>query len=162
MSGEKKLCREDSGMKNGGWKLEEQWEMMESRDDDRCANSDDESSSSSSSFSSSELVVEDDASSITSSFGPLYELTDLMAHLPIKRGLSKYYNGKSQSYGCLGSVQSLEDLAKKGNSLSKRMKSCKSFVGGMGGKRFGPKATINKKSSRKLPTPKCSNKSFTF
>lgn len=83
MGGEKKLCREDSGMKNGGWKLEEQWEMMESRDDDSCANSDDESSSSSS-FSSSELVVEDDASSITSSFGPLYELTDLMAHLPIK------------------------------------------------------------------------------
>ncbi|XP_060213906.1 protein OXIDATIVE STRESS 3-like [Lycium barbarum] len=57
-------------------------------------------------------VLGDDASS---SYGPLYELSELMAQLPIRRGLSKYYQGKSESFGCLGSVKSLEDLTKIGN-----------------------------------------------
>lgn len=82
MGGEKQVCREDSGMKNEGWKLEEQWEMMETRDDDSCCDNSANSSDESSSSSSSELV--EDAAPTTSSFGPLYELTELMAHLPIK------------------------------------------------------------------------------
>ncbi|KAH0669509.1 hypothetical protein KY285_023673 [Solanum tuberosum] len=69
-----------------------------------------------SSSSSSIDMVDDD---ISSSFGPLYELSQLMAQLPIKRGLSKYYEGKSRSFGRLGSVMSLQDVAKEG----KRMKS---------------------------------------
>uniref|UniRef100_A0A7N0UXN7 Uncharacterized protein n=1 Tax=Kalanchoe fedtschenkoi TaxID=63787 RepID=A0A7N0UXN7_KALFE len=64
-------------------------------------------SSASSSFDSSgtstsaSYDLADAASSSPSSshlsVGPLYNLSDLMNHLPIKRGLSKNYNGKSQS-----------------------------------------------------------------
>ncbi|KAK4352889.1 hypothetical protein RND71_028407 [Anisodus tanguticus] len=89
-----------------------------------------------------------DASS--SSFGPLYELSELMAQLPIKRGLSKYYQGKSQSYGHLGSVMSLKDLSKEGNSYNKRIKSCKSLDGRKISS-FAPKATITKKSYSRRP-----------
>ncbi|KAL3368863.1 hypothetical protein AABB24_009593 [Solanum stoloniferum] len=95
--------------------------------------SDDFSESNSSSSSSIDMVDDD----ISSSFGPLYELSQLMAQLPIKRGLSKYYEGKSRSFGRLGSVMSLQDVAKEG----KRMKSSKSITSS-----FAPKPTIKKKS----------------
>ncbi|WMV29948.1 hypothetical protein MTR67_023333 [Solanum verrucosum] len=89
--------------------------------------SDDFSESNSSSSSSIDMVDDD----ISSSFGPLYELSQLMAQLPIKRGLSKYYEGKSRSFGRLGSVMSLQDVAKEG----KRMKSMtsKNFSGNKSG-----------------------------
>lgn len=45
--------------------------------------------------------------------GPLYELSPLMAHLPVRTGLSKYYKGKSQSFTSLSDVKCLQDLAKK-------------------------------------------------
>ncbi|KAK4716334.1 hypothetical protein R3W88_014672 [Solanum pinnatisectum] len=90
--------------------------------------------SESNSSSSSIDMVDDD---ISSSFGPLYELSQLMAQLPIKRGLSKYYEGKSRSFGRLGSVMSLQDVAKEGN----RKKSSKSITSS-----FAPKPTIKKKS----------------
>ncbi|CAJ1951544.1 unnamed protein product [Sphenostylis stenocarpa] len=102
---------------------------------------------------SSELA--EDASSSTSSSstrsnGPLYELSDLMNHLPIKRGLSMFYQGKAQSFTSLASVESIEDLPKKGTPYSKRMKSCKSFGGGLDSHKTlcSPKATISKKASR--------------
>ncbi|GMJ07382.1 hypothetical protein HRI_004407400 [Hibiscus trionum] len=115
-----------------------------------------------SSISSSDLV--DDASSATSSSsssssnGPLYELSDLMAQLPIRRGLSKHYQGKSQSFTSLARVMSIEDLPKKVvNPLSNRamMKSCKSYGWGLDAQRnksYSPKATISKKG--------CSSRSF--
>ncbi|KAJ8541869.1 hypothetical protein K7X08_016735 [Anisodus acutangulus] len=93
---------------------------------------------------------DDDASSSSSSFGPLYELSELMAQLPIKKGLSKYYQGKSQSYGHLGSVMSLKDLAKEGNSYNKRMKLCKSLDGRKRSS-FAPKSTITKKFYSRRP-----------
>ncbi|KAL4284979.1 hypothetical protein GQ457_16G002990 [Hibiscus cannabinus] len=109
-----------------------------------------------SSISSSDLV--DDASSATSSStsssssnGPLYELSDLMAQLPIRRGLSKHYQGKSQSFTSLARVMSIEDVPKKAViHLSNRakMKSCKSYGWGLDGQRnksYSPKATISKK-----------------
>ncbi|KAL9324713.1 hypothetical protein ACSQ67_009570 [Phaseolus vulgaris] len=106
-----------------------------------------------SSSSSSELT--EDASSLTSSSsthsnGPLYELSDLMNHLPIKRGLSMFYQGKAQSFTSLARVESIEDLQKKGTPYSKRMKSCKSFGGGLDSHKilYTPKATISKKASR--------------
>ncbi|XP_073034062.1 protein OXIDATIVE STRESS 3-like [Primulina eburnea] len=107
----------------------------------------------SSSSSSSELA--DDASSPSSSsdstspqLGPLFELAELMSQLPIKRGLSKYYHGKSQTFGSLASVKKLEDLAKKESSYMERMKSCKSYGGNLNHHKFGPKATITKKCPR--------------
>lgn len=106
-----------------------------------------------SSSSSSELT--EDASSPTSSSsthsnGPLYQLSDLMNHLPIKRGLSMFYEGKAQSFTSLARVESIEDLPKKETPYSKRMKSCKSFGGGLDSHRiwYTPKATITKKTSR--------------
>ncbi|KAG5574103.1 hypothetical protein H5410_063869 [Solanum commersonii] len=83
-------------------------------------------------FSESDSSSDDD---VSSSFGPLYEFSQLMAQLPIKRGLSKYYEGKSRSFGRLGSVMSLQDVAKEG----KTMKSCIRSS-------FAPKPTIKKKS----------------
>ncbi|XP_059318535.1 protein OXIDATIVE STRESS 3-like isoform X1 [Lycium ferocissimum] len=120
-------------------------ESLDSISDDYSESSFEDSAGTSS--SSIDMVEDDASSSSSSSFGPLYELSELMAQLPIKRGLSKYYKGKSESFGCLGSAKSLEDLTKIGNSYNKRMKSCKS----LGGRRssFGPKAGITKQSSRK-------------
>ncbi|XP_009595897.1 protein OXIDATIVE STRESS 3 [Nicotiana tabacum] len=92
--------------------------------------------------SSSSFELDDDASS----HGPLYELSELMDQLPIKRGLSKYYQGNSRSFGCLGNVKRLEDLAKKGNSYNQRMKSFKSFGANVKRSSFRPKPIIKKKS----------------
>nr|KYP61389.1 hypothetical protein KK1_015877 [Cajanus cajan] len=107
-----------------------------------------------SSSSSSELT-EDASSSASSSSthsnGPLYEFSDLMNHLPIKRGLSMFYQGKAQSFTSLARVESIEDLPKKGTPYKKRMKSCKSFGGGLDSHHrilYSPKATISKKASR--------------
>ncbi|KAB2024296.1 hypothetical protein ES319_D06G078000v1 [Gossypium barbadense] len=108
------------------------------------------------SISSSSDMVEDASSATTSSSssssnGPLYELSDLMAQLPIRRGLSKYYEGKSQSFTSLASVRSIEDLPEKvlgPLNIRPKMKSCKSYGWGLGGhknKSYSPKATISKK-----------------
>lgn len=118
---------------------------------DSCIKEDSESSDQS--FSSSTLssdLMEDassfsspSSSSSSSSNGPLYQLSDLMAQLPIKRGLSKYYQGKSESFASLTSVENLEDLAKRENPYRKRIKLSNN------GQRFkfcSPKATISKKT----------------
>ncbi|KAG4923481.1 hypothetical protein AAZX31_18G045500 [Glycine max] len=79
-------------------------------------------SSSSSSAADDQLVVVAD---------PLGDMTSLFQQLPIKRGLSKFYQGKSQSFTSLTNVRSLEDLAKPENPYNKRLKSCKSYAGGL-------------------------------
>ncbi|KAH0749438.1 hypothetical protein KY290_028670 [Solanum tuberosum] len=66
----------------------------------------------------SSLETMDDASSD----GALSDLSTLMAQLPIKKGLSEYYDGKSESFTCLGRVTSLEDLPKKENRCNRKMK----------------------------------------
>jgi len=62
-----------------------------------------------------------------------------------------FYEGKAQSFSSLASVESVEDLVKKERPCyRKKMKSCKSFGGGLDNPRisFTPKATISKKASR--------------
>ncbi|XP_059638264.1 protein OXIDATIVE STRESS 3-like [Cornus florida] len=148
---------QDNSMKenDGSDPRHSQWVIMEDGDD-TCysvsTKSSFEDSTSSVASSSSSLDIADDAtSSILSpspSFGPLDELSELMVQLPIKRGLSKYYQGKAQSFASLASVKSLEDLIKKGSPQRKKMKSCKSFGGGLDGhKSYSPKPTISKKAS---------------
>ncbi|KAK4792299.1 hypothetical protein SAY86_022734 [Trapa natans] len=67
-------------------------------------------------------------SSPAASDGPLYGLSELMVHLPIKRGLSKFYDGKSQSFTTsLAGARSIEDLAKEENPSKKRRKFSKGF-----------------------------------
>lgn len=70
-----------------------------------------------------------------------------------RKGLSKYYKGKSQSFSCLSSVRCIEDLAKKESPYRKRMKTCKSYAGGLDAQKpsFAPglySKTISKKPSR--------------
>ncbi|GJX32382.1 mitogen-activated protein kinase kinase 1, partial [Tanacetum coccineum] len=81
--------------------------------------SSDDSCDSLESLFSSEMV--DDATS--SHDGPLYELSELMAQLPIKRGLSKYYQGKSESFGSLANLNNIEGLAKKSHKSRRLTKS---------------------------------------
>ncbi|RRT71457.1 hypothetical protein B296_00035533 [Ensete ventricosum] len=84
-----------------------------------CGDSDDSVSSS----SSSSNVVDDATSSESSgalrldSQGPLFELSSLMAQLPIK-----YFQGKSQSFTSLSDVRCIEDLAKEETPYRKRVK----------------------------------------
>ncbi|XP_072956860.1 protein OXIDATIVE STRESS 3 LIKE 2-like [Typha angustifolia] len=82
-------------------------------------------SSSSSSFPPSSSVNE------MSEEGPLFEMSSLVAELPFKRGLSKHYQGKSQSFTSLSNVMSLEDLIKPERPIKKKLKSSKSYAGGL-------------------------------
>ncbi|KAK8660598.1 hypothetical protein V6N13_051520 [Hibiscus sabdariffa] len=92
----------------------------------------------------------------SSSNGPLYELSEIMAQLRIKRGLSKHYQGKSRSFTVLASVKSIGDLPKKAISVRSRakMKPCKSHGWGLDGhhnnKPFSPTAKILKKGSNRF------------
>lgn len=108
------------------------------------------SSTSLKSLSSSSTLISPSSSSSIMSFsapshdeidnGPLYELSDLMVHLPLRRGLSKFYQGKSQSFKSLASVKSSEDLQKKVGVYGKKiMKPCKNY---------SPKPVIAKRSQR--------------
>ncbi|RLM80875.1 hypothetical protein C2845_PM12G07280 [Panicum miliaceum] len=75
-----------------------------------------------SSASSSTVQLDDD--------GPLYKLSSLVVQLPIRKGLSKYYQGKSQSFTSISDATCVQDLAKK-ISYSKRIKTCKSYSAGL-------------------------------
>ncbi|KAG6491675.1 hypothetical protein ZIOFF_046611 [Zingiber officinale] len=80
--------------------------------------SDDSSISSSSNLSDHEVSSSSSTSplstSSTSTLGPLFELSaTLMAELPVRRGLSKHFQGKSQSFTSLSEARCIEDLAKK-------------------------------------------------
>ncbi|KAI3782832.1 hypothetical protein L2E82_12889 [Cichorium intybus] len=128
------------------------WVLMEAKDD-VCKYGHMESDSedfgeSLESSSSSEIddVSSSSSSSSSSSYGPLFELSELMAQLPIKRGISKFYQGKSESFASLTSVQSIEDLAKKEKYSCRSRRSMKSYRGGLDGQsqRLSPKATIAK------------------
>ncbi|KAG9456488.1 hypothetical protein H6P81_000996 [Aristolochia fimbriata] len=103
-----------------------------------------EDATSSGSSSPAQVVPESD--------GPIFELSSLMASLPIKRGLSNFYQGKSQSFTSLSEARSVEDLAKRETPYGKRMKTCKSYAGGLHCHRsYAPGAytrRITKKSSR--------------
>ncbi|KDP40850.1 hypothetical protein JCGZ_24849 [Jatropha curcas] len=135
-------------------------ERMMRKDDDN----DDNSSNTVSTSSTSDLADDDDdddddASSPTSTLlspssnsnnGPLFQLSDLMSHLPIKRGLSKYYQGKSQSFTSLSIVTSIEDLPKKESPCRRKMRASKSFGNGLDAYKpyTLPKPIISKKVSR--------------
>lgn len=69
--------------------------------------------------SSSEL--DDDASS---SGSDRFEMSALMTQLPLKRGLSRFFDGKSQSFASVAAVGSLEDLAKPARKRLKPSRSC--------------------------------------
>ncbi|KAK7301955.1 hypothetical protein RJT34_12832 [Clitoria ternatea] len=124
------------------------------------------SSSSSSSGISSRSSLECDSFeevtspvSSSSSDGPLNDMSSLFQQLPIKRGLSKYYQGKSQSFTSLTNVRSLEDLAKPENPYNKRLKSCKSYREGFGERareKCNSQSAISKKGMMHSPSSRAS------
>ncbi|KAI3455499.1 hypothetical protein Pfo_012162 [Paulownia fortunei] len=132
--------------------------------DEKCTPSSSSSSTSSigeesmvsngSSISSSD-TADDASSSASSSFsansgGALYDLSGIMAQLPIKRGLSKFYQGKSESFTSLSRVTSIEDLAKKATPYRRNLKASKSCGTGLNSYKpyTLPKAIITKKAAR--------------
>ncbi|XP_026451728.1 uncharacterized protein LOC113352071 [Papaver somniferum] len=112
----------------------------------------DESSNTSNASSSFEELVDDASSSSSSTNGPLYELSDLMATLPIKRGLSKHFQGKSQSFTSLSDVSCIEDLVKKENGYGRKkmITTCKSYGGGLDIQ----KKVISKKNTKSNSAPR--------
>ena len=71
-----------------------------------------------------------------------------------RRGLSKFYQGKSQSFTSLARVGSVEELAKKESAYNRRksMKGCRSYGGSLNNYKSHtlPKPIISKKNSRGL------------
>ncbi|XP_015691796.1 uncharacterized protein LOC102714284 [Oryza brachyantha] len=77
------------------------------------------------SSSSEGVELADDASSSGSSASHSnFEMSALMTELPLKRGLSKFFDGKSQSFTSLAAVGGLEDLAKPMRKRLKTSRSC--------------------------------------
>lgn len=128
----------------------------ESYDSDESSSIGEASTNTNGSSISSSLDTTDDASSYYSSnsAGSLYDLSDLMSQLPIKRGLSKFYQGKSQSFTSLARVGSIEELVKKESAYNRRksMKGCKINGGSLDNFKLHtlPKPIISKKNSRGL------------
>ncbi|CAJ2640619.1 unnamed protein product [Trifolium pratense] len=104
---------------------------------------------------------------------PLNNMSSLFQQLPIKRGLSKFYQGKSQSFTSLTNVKSLEDLVKPESPYNKKLKSCKSYGGfyenqdsisNSAMSKFGSKKGVHSASSRgscsSLNARKGSNSNF--
>ncbi|KAL5224737.1 hypothetical protein ABZP36_011376 [Zizania latifolia] len=94
--------------------------------------------------------------------GPLYELAaPLLAQLPVRAGLSKYYQGKSQSFTSLYNARCVEDLAKKTTTpYITRMKMHRGHGIGTGrassNSRHAPAGPCRKTIAKKT-TPRCSS-----
>ncbi|KAF0927297.1 hypothetical protein E2562_031500 [Oryza meyeriana var. granulata] len=58
----------------------------------------------------------------------IYDMSSMTAQLPAKKGLSRYYEGKSQSFACMSEVRSLEDLRKKEKPYKQKIKPCSSYA----------------------------------
>lgn len=85
--------------------------------------------------------------------------------LIFRRGLSKHFQGKSQSFSCLSNVRCLEDLAKPENPYNKKLKSCKSYVGlfaetqnrSSNDQKLLPKSASSRQISKKTSRGSCSS-----
>ncbi|XP_020588368.1 uncharacterized protein LOC110030133 [Phalaenopsis equestris] len=114
-------------------------EMMDEQEEDLGSFSsfddDDEAEELTKSFTSSSSDFIDDATSSSFSANSeeeensLFEMSDLIALLPFKRGLSMHFEGKSQSFSSLSNAQTVEDLAKPERPYKKKLKSSKSYGG---------------------------------
>ncbi|XP_011000943.1 PREDICTED: uncharacterized protein LOC105108358 [Populus euphratica] len=133
-------------------KHKDQWASTEGGggDEDDSFNTSSLDNSSTTNGSTTSLDMVDDACSSSNSNDPMFELSELLSHLPIKRGLSKYYQGKSQSFTSLSRVASTEDLAKKETRNRRKGKASKSYANGLDPHKSYtlPKPIIAKKVSR--------------
>ncbi|CAH8317905.1 unnamed protein product [Eruca vesicaria subsp. sativa] len=96
----------------------------------------------------------EDPSSSFSSNGAFDDLSDLISQLPTireKKGLSKYYKGKSESFTSLANVTCLTDLVKR----RPRMKTCRISEGQLNQtckRLYRPNTTISMKATRTSKT----------
>ncbi|XP_047962595.1 protein OXIDATIVE STRESS 3 LIKE 2-like [Salvia hispanica] len=143
------------GGKNSHNMLQDSWiQYEESESTSSSSIGEDSDASNGSSITSSDTV--DDASSSSSSLnssrgGAIYDLSEIMDQLPIKRGLSQFYQGKSESFTSISRVASFEDLVKKAATPFRRnLKASKSCGTGLHSyKQYTlPKATIAKRSPK--------------
>ncbi|OMO75589.1 hypothetical protein COLO4_25993 [Corchorus olitorius] len=51
-----------------------------------------------------------------------FDMGALRSNLPQKRGLSRYYSGKSRSFTCIADVRCVEDLKKQEHPEAKKRK----------------------------------------
>lgn len=112
-------------------------------DESSSSDSDSSSSSVSSSMSEEDVSLSTSVASSSSSAsyeadGPLYQMESLRVHLPFKRGLSKFFSGKSQSFTSLADVKTSDDLAKPESPYKKKMKSSQSYGAGLNCQRSYP------------------------
>ncbi|CAL5054992.1 unnamed protein product [Urochloa decumbens] len=124
----------------------------EEQEEDIGSPSDSESSSPSTSGESSLSELDDDATSSSSSgsSSDRFEMSDLMMQLPFKRGLSRFFDGKSQSFASLAAVGSLEDLAKPPRKRLKPSRSCGGGLDAHRGRRIlSPRRHCAKPAARK-------------
>ncbi|VFQ83102.1 unnamed protein product [Cuscuta campestris] len=108
------------------------------------------------------LDTKDDASSsssptsCSSSNGPpsLFDMSSLKNQLPTRKGLSRFYNGKSESFTSLSEVTSIQDLPKKETPYTRRKKGCKSLRAGLDAfkSHTSPTPIITKKASPSSPS----------
>ncbi|GLJ43604.1 hypothetical protein SUGI_0907540 [Cryptomeria japonica] len=68
-------------------------------------------------------TVEEDGEEIQSSYrGSLDKMWSLEDSLPIKRGLSEFYNGKSRSFTCLSDAIYAKDIIKPEDTYARKLK----------------------------------------
>ncbi|XP_051147993.1 protein OXIDATIVE STRESS 3-like [Andrographis paniculata] len=145
---------------------EESMEEDDDEDDDDSVTSPLNTPSSSSSSSSPSSSPSSPFSSVTGRRN-LYDLSEIMAQLPIKRGLSKFYEGKSESFTSLSSVTSTEDLAKKNSTMAVpyscrrnlKLKASKSCGNGLNSS-YKAKAIISKRNNSSIHSRVSSLSSF--
>lgn len=81
----------------------------------------------------------EDQNEAQSQFRGLSSLDSLEESLPIKRGLSNFYGGKSKSFGNLAEVSSVKELVKRENPMNKRRRTliaCKQSSSGRSSSSF--------------------------
>lgn len=81
--------------------------------------------------------------------GPLDSMAELEDSLPIKRGLSNFFSGKSKSFTCLSDVASVKDLAKPENPYNKRRRNLLAYGNSWERNRFHPPRNGNAGISKK-------------
>ncbi|CAL5053329.1 unnamed protein product [Urochloa decumbens] len=83
--------------------------------------------------------------------GPLYALSTMLEDLPpLRTGLSKHYQGRSQSFTSLADVSCVEDLAKKSTPYIRRKKAPRHYAPEM----LGAKNRLSKMIAKKVPRGK--------
>lgn len=97
-------------------------------------------------------VAMEDAEAQSSYKGPSEYLSSLLASSPpSKKGLSRFYAGKSRSFSCLADVASVKDLAKPENSYARKRKNNGASGGNLDRPRLHPMRTGAVGISKKPP-----------